>query len=208
MTFDISKMDLSDGQMEPYFDPKNYQLNENTAVSDLFYTNQFKFGNKVMFTDSVESKLLMGNERPKDQEVGVVVKVKTTLGNITQFSGKVFAYWDSLDRILPVYHEFLENLGEDVDDLDNPKSNRKVASNHVSSIDDLKSNFLIKGPTNNPAEMELIHKSTQELWSLEKDASGGFKVQRLFESNGTPIKEGLPKSDQIRRSASKRKRKI
>jgi hypothetical protein len=195
MAFDMSKMSLDDGAMDVYFDPKNYKVNENTAVSDFFYSDQFKNGDKVRYLGGMEGKILLGRDEPQEGEVGVIMKVRTSLGNVTHFAGKLFVFWDSMDKIVPVPHELLENAGEDIDDADmqydgpisiGPIS--KQAFYYSSSVEDLRKHFVVKGPTSNPDEAELIHKSSQELWSLEKSGSG-FKIQRLFNPNGAPIKE-------------------
>lgn len=34
----------------------------------------------------------------------------------------------------------------------------------------------------------LIHKSNQDLWSLQKEADGQYYIQRLFDDNGQPLK--------------------
>lgn len=38
------------------------------------------------------------------------------------------------------------------------------------------------------ADDTLIHKSTQDLWALQKEADGNFYVQRLFDDTGDPLK--------------------
>lgn len=194
----MQKMVLEDGSMDVYFDPKNYQVNENSAVSDFFYSDQFKYGDRVVYQGGMEGKMLLGQDAPNDGETGIVVKVKTSMGNISHFGGKIFVFWDSSDRIVPVPYQLLENTGEDIDDLDladNPKENITVkkAFDYVSSVEDLKKHFFVRGPTTNPQEAELIHKSSQELWSLEQVGTG-YRIQRLFDPNGAPIRESQSKS--------------
>jgi hypothetical protein len=38
------------------------------------------------------------------------------------------------------------------------------------------------------AEDTLVNKATQELWSIAKDDSGEFFVERLFQDDGNPLK--------------------
>lgn len=38
------------------------------------------------------------------------------------------------------------------------------------------------------SEDTLVHRSSQELWSLQKDSSGFF-IERLFNADGDPLKE-------------------
>ena len=212
MPFDMKKMVLDDGSMDVYFDPKNYQVNENSAISDFFYSDQFKYGDRVRYKGGMEGKIILGEDTPQDDETGVVVKVRTSMGNITHFGGKIFIFWDSMDRIVPVPHELLENTGEDIDDLelsDNPQSNvitAKKAFDYVSSVDELKKHFVVRGPTSNPQEAELIHKSSQELWSLEQSGAG-FRIQRLFDPNGAPIKEFQSKSAASGNKSVKRRKR-
>lgn len=58
---------------------------------------------------------------------------------------------------------------------------KKAKVYRVSSLGDLTS-FLKR------ADGKLIHKSTQDLWSFNKDADGNFLVSRLFDDNGEPLK--------------------
>jgi len=207
MPFDMKKMVLDDGSMDVYFDPKNYQVNENRAMSDFFYSEQFKYGDRVKYIGGMEGKMLLGQDAPQDGETGVIVKVRTSMGNITHFAGKIFVLWDSMDRIVPVPYELLENTGEDIDDVDFQEDGpiSKKAFDYVSSVDDLKKHFVVKGPTSNPMEAELIHKSSQELWSLEKSGSG-FRIQRLFNPNGDPIKEYQSKNASKSKTGKKKRK--
>lgn len=34
----------------------------------------------------------------------------------------------------------------------------------------------------------LVHKSTQDLWTIRKEADGDYYIERLFQDDGTPIK--------------------
>ena len=53
----------------------------------------------------------------------------------------------------------------------------------VASLGDL-TNFLKVSSGSNT----LIHRSSKELWSFQKDADGAFLVERLFDDNGQPLK--------------------
>jgi len=52
----------------------------------------------------------------------------------------------------------------------------------VASLGDL-GGFLRK------ASDTLVHVSSQDLWSLKKEADGSFYIERLFDDNGNPLKE-------------------
>jgi hypothetical protein len=51
----------------------------------------------------------------------------------------------------------------------------------VASVKDLKSFVRVSAET-------LVHKSTNDLWSLRKEADGKFYVERLFDDNGEPLR--------------------
>jgi hypothetical protein len=51
----------------------------------------------------------------------------------------------------------------------------------VASLDQLKGFQRVSSDT-------LVNKATQELWSIAKDTSGDFFVQRLFQDDGQPLK--------------------
>jgi hypothetical protein len=39
------------------------------------------------------------------------------------------------------------------------------------------------------AEDTLIHKSTRDLWAIQKESDGEFYIERLFQDDGNPLKE-------------------
>ena len=51
----------------------------------------------------------------------------------------------------------------------------------VASLTDISSFARVSADT-------LIHKSERDLWALQKDANGGFFIERLFDDNGEPLK--------------------
>jgi hypothetical protein len=38
------------------------------------------------------------------------------------------------------------------------------------------------------AEDQLVHKSNQDLWTLQRDAKGDFYIERMFDADGGPLK--------------------
>ena len=62
----------------------------------------------------------------------------------------------------------------------NPAMIRPPRRVRVASLQDLSGFTRVAADT-------LIHKSQQELWSLQKEGDK-FYIQRLFDDNGTPVK--------------------
>lgn len=58
-----------------------------------------------------------------------------------------------------------------------PTTNRRL----VAAVADLKDYTRVSAET-------LVHKSTQDLWALRKEADGKFYLERLFDDNGEPVK--------------------
>jgi len=118
--------------------------------------------------------VLIPNTLPMAGTKGTIVKVKTANGDVTSYEGGVFVQWDGrgakIDRVEP---QFL-----------------RVAAMKVSSLDDF---IVLSGPSlmlTAAAETtgELVHKSTQDLWSVRVSDDGSFDIERLFDENGDPLK--------------------
>ena len=62
----------------------------------------------------------------------------------------------------------------------NPEMIRPPRRMRLASLKDLSGFTRVSADT-------LIHKSQQELWSLQKEGDK-FYIQRLFDDNGTPVK--------------------
>lgn len=62
-----------------------------------------------------------------------------------------------------------------------PLVQKEASQTRVASLDQLKGFVRTASDT-------LIHKSTQDLWTLQKDAKGDFYIQRAFDSAGDPVK--------------------
>jgi hypothetical protein len=100
-----------------------------------------------------------------------VVAVKSASGNVTSHEGMVFVQWDGPEgKFASIYVNHLAPVSE-------PAKIRRVAS-----MGDLGEFLKVASDT-------LVHKSTQDLWSLSKSADGdGFVVTRLFDDTGKPLK--------------------
>lgn len=58
----------------------------------------------------------------------------------------------------------------------------KYASIRVASLGDLTGFLRVSNDL-------LVHKSTRDLWSVSKTADGAFEVSRLFDDDGSPLKD-------------------
>lgn len=139
--------------------------------------NFFRAGVRVAFKDSVEAILSYPDfPQPyppsKEQAEGVVVRVRTSSGDATMRDGFVFVQWDD-GHMRRIHHRHLKPA---------KSSSRRAngVSLRVSSLGDL-SGF-IQG-----RNQELVHKATKDLWSFRKEGDD-FVIERLFDSNGEPLK--------------------
>ena len=130
-------------------------------------------GSRVAFVADINSVLSYSDCPGKDMQ-GTVIMVKTAEGNLTQREGRVFVLWDD-GKFRPILAEHLRKA---------PR-NGKVASTlrmTASSLGDLSGLF-----TSSTREDELVHRATQDLWSLRKD-EGQYVIERLFDDTGKPLK--------------------
>lgn len=123
-------------------------------------------GTRVSFLVNVGSVLSYGNP-PEEGAVGTVVTVHTSLGSKTSHDGMVFVRWDGHSEVMPV-----------------DKRHLRVDKMRVASLGDL-SEFLVVAGDNKSGE--LIHKSTEDMWSFQQDGDS-WVIQRLFEESDDPIK--------------------
>lgn len=130
-----------------------------------------KAGSRVRFVASLQS-LLTYDKAPEHGSYGTVVLLKTAMGRSTDLNGRVAVIWDNTG-FMPVYSKHLHETG---------KQDSKVAS-VVSDIRSLASSFMM-GSTSD----ELVHKATQDLWSVTVATSGEVVVERLFDESGEPLK--------------------
>ncbi len=87
-------------------------------------------------------------------------------------------FWDDFR------YSYVGSLGSYIKDTTEDWSNgnpRLARTIRLASLGDL-SQFL------KTADGKLVHKSTKDLWSFKKDADGGLLLERLFDSNGKPLK--------------------
>lgn len=132
-------------------------------------------GTRVRFSASL-SALLTYRECPTDGVEGTVVTVRTAEGNSTHTGNMVYVLWDH-GKFQPI----------DVSHLRKASTNKKKASSVrmvVADLGDLTHFFQASGN----GEEELVHRATKDLWSFKQDG-GNYVIERLFDDNGSPLKE-------------------
>jgi hypothetical protein len=160
---------------------------DNQSVTDDYYSSvrnlvksddeiklPVESGTRVSFVHSLDAALTYP-DMPPDNAEGLVVTVKTAFGKGTSFEGYVCVLWDTgkFQQVLPRH---LTKV-----------TAKKLASSfkfRVADLGDLASFF---GQSVNASD-ELVHKSTNDLWSLKKDGES-YVIERLFDDTGSPIKE-------------------
>jgi len=143
-------------------------------------------GTRVSFLGTLGA-VLTYDDPPGIEEQGEVVTVRSANGDVTAFDGRVFVKWDS-GKLTSVYAEHLrrafvkpeDKVASQVTDFENIPV--RVTILRVASFGDLSAFLKI-------ADNTLVHKSTKDLWSFEKDADGGLVVKRLFDNDGKPLKD-------------------
>lgn len=129
-------------------------------------------GVRVAFTANLGS-VLYYDYVPEDGTHGSVVMVRTAAGDTTYVGDQVFVKWDD-GYFMPVHHHHLR-----------PVVGEKTAntfSMRMADLGDISTLFASDEKTG-----DLIHKSTQDLWSLEQRDSG-YVISRLFDDTGEPLK--------------------
>ena len=133
-------------------------------------------GARVSFETNIGS-ILTYDSIPSVGSEGTVVMVRSAFGDITSHDNRVFVKWDD-GQFIPVYAEHLRPASG--------KNRRADAVRRVvSSLGDL-SDFFVNANADEK-EGELIHKSTQDLWSFHKEGDS-FVLERLFSDSGEPLK--------------------
>jgi hypothetical protein len=135
-------------------------------------------GTRVSFRYNTGS-VLTYDDIPAEGVEGVVVKVKSAEGKVTASEdGLVFVKWDD-GAFRPVLASHLEPA----------KGSKRMANSVVLRTAELSSlaGFFTQAASVN-TEDELVHMATKDLWSFRQD-SGGFVIERLFDTAGDPLKE-------------------
>lgn len=141
-------------------------------------------GTRVTFAGHFGSVFAYENP-PQKGAVGEVVTVRSATGDITSHDGMVFVKWAD-GTFLPVHAEHLRVSVEKPPRVARHFTAREIPADvnrfKVAGLGDI-SQFLSKVSNDT-----LVHKSQKDLWSFSKGADGGLTVQRLFSSDGEPLK--------------------
>ena len=151
-----------------------------TKISDLNDRQRSKktksFSEGVRVVAHTNNGLVIPGQLPSAGTKGTVVSVKTANGDVTSLGGEVFVRFEGRNKIDRIPSCFL-----------------RKASMKVSNIDD---HFIVlSGPsllasfaTASGEDNVLVHKATQDLWSMKVSEDGSFDVERLFDDNGNALK--------------------
>ena len=130
-------------------------------------------GTRVRFESNIGS-ILTYDDVPGPNDEGTVILVKTAMGKMTAHDDRVFVLWDD-GNFRAIMAEHLRPAGT----LTRRSRNFRMV---VADLGDISSFF-----TAAAAPDELIHKSTQDLWSFKKNGDD-FVIERLFNDTGSPLK--------------------
>ncbi len=153
-----------------------------TKISDLTDRGRKSKREALNFDDGMRvvahtnNGVILPGQLPTSGTKGTVVSVKTATGDVTSLDGEVFVKFDGRNKIDRIPSNFL-----------------RVASMKVANIND---HFIVLSGPNLSAsfmsqaggESTLVHKSTQDLWSMRVSDDGSFDVERLFDDKGDPLK--------------------
>ncbi len=124
-------------------------------------------GTRVSFLTNVGSVLTYADP-PAEGAVGTVVGVHTSLGHKTGHDDMVFVRWDGNTDVMPV-----------------DKRHLRVDQMRVASLGDLSDFFTVIGG-GGTVSGELVHKSTDDMWSFHQDGDD-WVINRLFEESEGPL---------------------
>jgi len=152
-----------------------------TRISDLTDRGRKNKREALNFEDGMRvvahtnNGAVLPGQLPSSGTKGTVVSVKTATGDVVSLDGEVFVRFDTRNKIDRIPASFL-----------------RVASMKVSNITD---HFIVLSGPNLSAsfmgqtgESTLVHKATQDLWSMKVSEDGKYDVERLFDDNGNPLK--------------------
>lgn len=147
-----------------------------TTISDLTdrkrktATPSFEEGVRVVA--HTNNGVVLPGQLPSSGTKGTVVAVETPDGKITSLDNEVFVRFDNRNKIDRIPSDFL-----------------RVASMKVANLDEhfivLSGPSLMSMASEQPA---LIHKSSEDLWTVKIGEDGSYEVERLFDDKGDPLK--------------------
>lgn len=145
------------------------------GVQGLDLTKPVRAGMRVAFVESTRS-LLVYPFAPGAGVAGTVVRVRTSSGDSTVHGGMVHVRWDN-GTFQSVYLQ------------DVAPAPRQLSAGKWRVTARCPDKATLLGHFRVASNGDLIHKSSQDLWSL-REAGGGFVIERLFDLSGNPLKEG------------------
>jgi len=131
-------------------------------------------GTRVRFESNIGS-ILTYDDVPGPNAEGTVILVKTAMGKKTSHEERVFVLWDD-GNFRAIMAEHLRPAST----ITRRSRNFRMV---VSDLGDISNLFTaVIGQAD-----ELVHKSTQDLWSFKKNGDD-FVIERLFNDTGSPLK--------------------
>lgn len=129
-------------------------------------------GTRVEFITNLGS-VLTYPDPPTPHTEGTIVMARTADGDTTHQGDMVFVKWDD-GRFMASHREHLRRA---------PTNTKRASAfvKRVSSLGDL-TDFMAS------SEDDLIHKATQDIWSVSHDDKGDVVISRLFSETGEPLK--------------------
>lgn len=138
-------------------------------LAEEFAEPEWISGQRVAFNPE-EGSLLAYDQAPEPGAQGVVVRVRTSSGDLTSHGGKVFVRWAG-GELNPVWSEHLEIV------------QGRTANNYRRVVRSMDLGEFLRVASSD----DLVHKATRDLWSM-KEEDGEFVIERLFDETGRPLK--------------------
>jgi hypothetical protein len=130
-------------------------------------------GVRVRFAGALGAVMSYDNP-PHPGTEGTVVMVRSAFGDITNHDSRVFVKWDT-GEFCPMDTTHLRRVA-------GAKQAQSIQL-RVSNLGDISELFSTAGSK----EGDLIHKATEDLWSVSKEGDQ-FVISRLFDDSGQPLK--------------------
>ena len=135
-------------------------------------------GTRVRFLANLGS-VLTYPDIPDEGVQGTVVTVRSANGDVTSDRGRVFVMWDD-GTFRPIMAEHLRR----------GRSSKRMARTVRIVTSDLDGLAMFFAPSMSSLGVmggdDLVHKSTQDLWSFKQNGDD-FVIERLFNESGDPL---------------------
>lgn len=130
-------------------------------------------GVRVRFAGALGAVMSYDNP-PHPGTEGTVVMVRSAFGDITNHDSRVFVKWDT-GEFCPMDTTHLRRVAG--------AKQAQAVQLRISNLGDISELFSTAGSK----EGDLIHKATEDLWSVSKEGDQ-FVISRLFDDSGEPLK--------------------